>query len=204
MIHYPNKKNPYVAKAMDATNRGMDFERLIDESNTFYRLHKRAIIHKKPTPIQIVKVDYPKRQLAKIVEAYYKVPSTTDYNGIYRGLYLDFDVKESHSATSFPLKNIHAHQIDHLAAIHEHGGVAFILIYFKTHGTVHLVPYALLTNYIKRAEKGRKSVTYAELVKEAYPVKIGYRPSIDYLDAVDAWLKTQDNNLKPNLKSAIR
>ncbi|TVP94260.1 MAG: Holliday junction resolvase RecU [Acholeplasmatales bacterium] len=185
MINYPNKKGPYISQTMDATNRGMDFERLIDESNTFYRLNQQAVIHKKPTPVQIVKVDYPKRQLAKIVEAYYKVPSTTDYNGIYRGYYIDFDVKESHSATSFPLKNIHAHQIDHLEAVNKHGGLAFILIYFKTHGTVHLLPYKVLAQFVKRAEKGRKSMTYEELVTQALPVKIGYRPSIDYLVAVD-------------------
>ena len=34
-----------------------------------------------------MKVDYPNRSHAKIVEAYYQTPSTTDYNGIYRGKY---------------------------------------------------------------------------------------------------------------------
>lgn len=203
MIHYPNKKKPYVTQAMDTTNRGMDFERLIDESNTFYRLSERAVIHKKPTPVQIVQVDYPKRQLAKIVEAYYKVPSTTDYNGIYRGLYLDFDVKESHSATSFPLKNVHAHQVEHLAAIHRHGGIAFILIHFKSHGTIHLVPYPLLAQFVTRAEKGgRKSITYAELLNQAYSVKIGYRPSIDYLEAVDSWLMSEAHSTRTELNTA--
>ena len=65
----------------------------------------KAVIYKKPTPVQIVKVDYPRRESAKIVEAYYKVPSTTDYNGIYRGKYIDFEAKET-KAKTFPFINI--------------------------------------------------------------------------------------------------
>ena len=43
--------------------------------------HGLAVIHKKPTPIQIVRVDYPQRSRAKIVEAYFRQASTTDYSG---------------------------------------------------------------------------------------------------------------------------
>ena len=63
---------------------GIDFESLINNSNGYYLNNNIAAIYKKPTPIQIVKVDYPARNKAKIVEAYYRVPSTTDYNGIYK------------------------------------------------------------------------------------------------------------------------
>ena len=41
------------------------------------------IIYKKPTPIKITKVDYPSRDKTVIKEAFFTVPSTTDYNGIY-------------------------------------------------------------------------------------------------------------------------
>ena len=42
----------------------MDFEEAINQSNQYYLLNKQAVVHKKPTPVQIVKVDYPKRSAA--------------------------------------------------------------------------------------------------------------------------------------------
>ena len=94
--------------------RGMSLENDLNDSNAYYCSCDRALIHKKPTPIQVVKVDYPERSAAKITEAYYKTPSTTDYNGIYRGRAIDFEAMETRQKTSFPCKSIHPHQIEHL------------------------------------------------------------------------------------------
>ncbi len=47
---------------------GMLFENALNTTNEYYRLHNKAIIYKKPTPIQVVKVDYPDRTKAKITE----------------------------------------------------------------------------------------------------------------------------------------
>lgn len=189
MINYPNKKNQFERDKVSVKRRGMTFESLIDESNTFYLNQNIAVIHKKPTPIQVVHVDYPKRQLAKITEAYYKTPSTTDYNGVYKGHYVDFDVKESINKTSFPIRNIHQHQYEHLKNVHNQGGIAFLLIHFKSQNTLHLLPFKALNYFYERSKKGRKSISYDELLKESLPIKESYRPSIDYLKAVDILLK---------------
>ncbi len=191
MIKYPTKKSGFTRQKTSVKNRGMNFEALIDESNTFYRHQKKAVIYKKPIPIQIVKVDYPDRQHAKIKEAYYKTPSTTDYNGIYKGHYIDFDVKETKNKTSFPLKNIHAHQIDHLNAIDAAGGIAFLLIRFTLYNTVYLLPINALNHFLQRATTGRQSFTYQELQNEGILVKEGYRPTLDYLKAVDTIIHTK-------------
>ena len=97
MIGYPNKKRTMVQNNVrdNYMGRGMSLEDDLNKSNAYYMEMKRALIHKKPIPIQIVKVDYPQRSSAKIVEAYYKTPSTTDYNGIYRGKAIDFEAKET-------------------------------------------------------------------------------------------------------------
>ena len=39
----------------------MSFEKMIKATNDYYLSHGLAVIHKKPTPIQIVRVDYPQR-----------------------------------------------------------------------------------------------------------------------------------------------
>lgn len=185
MIKYPNKKADYARDKVSVKRRGMTFEALVDESNTFYLNQGIAVIHKKPTPIQVVHVDYPKRQLAKITEAYYKTPSTTDYNGVYKGHYIDFDVKESINKTSFPIRNIHTHQYEHLKQIHLQGGIAFLLIHFKSQDTMHLLPFDALDHFYLRSLDGRKSISYKELLEHSIQIKEGYRPTIDYLKAVD-------------------
>ena len=87
---------------MTYSNRGMTLERMINASIKYYRETGQAVLHKKPTPVQIVNVDYPRRSAAKITEAYFKRASTTDYNGVYRGYYLDFEAKET-KQNIFPL-----------------------------------------------------------------------------------------------------
>ena len=122
MVNYPNgKKKAYTSKPTSAGGRGMVLEKDINVTNMFYLSIDKAVIHKKPTPVTIVKVDYPARSAAKITEAYFKLPSTTDYNGIYRGKYVDFEAKECASHTSFPLKSLHAHQVQHLQNVINHG-----------------------------------------------------------------------------------
>jgi len=184
MIKYPNKKNTYT-KEVRYGNRGMKFEEMINESNTYYLAHNQAIIHKKPIPIQIVKVDYPSRQGAVIKEAYYKVPSTTDYNGLYKGYHIDFEAKETKNKTSFPIKNIHPHQIDHLMQIHEHGGIAFILVHFRQHEEIYLLEAKKLKAFEKRSLSGRKSIHLEEFQEEGYLLKESYAPRVDYLSVVD-------------------
>ena len=117
-MNYPNgiKKENFQEKKqkeINYKNRGMTLESELNSSNEYYREIDKAYIYKKPTPIKIVKVDYPSRDKAVIKEAYFTIPSTTDYNGIYKGKYIDFEAKETKSKSSFSLANIHPHQIKH-------------------------------------------------------------------------------------------
>ena len=75
MVSYPNgskvySKQPVVQdRPSSFARRGMTLEDMINTSNQFYREHGQAVVYKKPTPIQIVKVDYPQRSKAVIREA---------------------------------------------------------------------------------------------------------------------------------------
>lgn len=189
MINYPNKKAAFVEQKINHSNRGMSFEHMINETNEHYLAHNIAIIHKKPIPIQIVKVDYPSRSGAVIKEAYYKVPSTTDYNGIYKGLYIDFEAKETTSTSSFPLSNIHPHQIEHLSKIEEHGGISFLLIFLKKLDQVYLLETKHLLHFVKRSKNGRKSISVSEIQEFGYPVTESYVPRINYLKVLDEIIK---------------
>ena len=105
-MNYPNKIKKNNNKFITYANRGMTLEELINKTNDYYIETDQAIIYKKPTPIGIVKSDY-----KNITKAYFKAPSTLDYNGVYKGYYIEFDAKETNSSTSFPISNIHEHQL---------------------------------------------------------------------------------------------
>lgn len=169
------------------SNRGMSLEEDINVTNQFYLHSKRAIIHKKPTPIQIVKVNYPKRSAAVITEAYFQAKSTTDYNGIYKGKHLDFEAKETKNKTSFPLANVHEHQVHHLQQIVEHGGICFMIIRFSTLNETYLLPAEyLLSFWEEHLRGGRKSMRYEDISRLGYDIPSSYQARVDYLRVIDA------------------
>ncbi len=191
MIQYPIKRKLHV-KTVNYANLGMTLESDIEASNTYYLNHDIAVIHKKPTPIQVVNVSYPARNKAKITEAYYKTPSTTDFNGVYKGRYIDFDAKETNSKTAMPLKNVHPHQIDHLKQVTKQNGIAFLIVHFKPYNEYFLLPASILFEYWDHQdeEKGRKSIPYETFKKRAYLITFGYQPRLNYLKVIDDYLLT--------------
>lgn len=164
-------------------NRGMTLESELNNSNEYYRDIEKAYIYKKPTPIKITKVDYPSRNKAVIKEAFFTIPSTTDYNGLYKGKYIDFEAKETKSKTSFALMNIHPHQIKHLDNIDKNGGIAFLIVRFTTLDETYLLTAKKLINFLEK--ENRKSIPLEFFKQEAALIKESYNPRIDYLKIVD-------------------
>lgn len=196
MVNYPNMKRSWQSSTLSThdkkhytAHRGMSLEEDITLSNQYYLSHDIAVIYKKPTPIQIVKVDYPRREAARIVEAYYKTPSTTDYNGLYRGKYVDFEAKETKVKT-FPFANISKHQIDHLQKIINHGGIAFVIIAFTSLNEVYLIDASHIINDYYHSQ--RKSITYEKIKNLGHLIPQGYQPRLDYLKVVDDWYFKED------------
>ncbi len=163
-------------------NRGMNFEADINITNLFYLNEDKAVIYKKPTPITINKVNYKSRKDAVITEAHFNTPSTTDYNGVYKGLYIDFEAKET-KLNFFPLSNIHNHQIEHLKKIIDHGGIGFILVNFTKLDKIYLLFGNDLFNFIEN--NNRKSIPVDYFEKYGFLIKPKYNPRIDYLEIID-------------------
>lgn len=189
-LNYPNgkKRNGSVSnhRPYRFGNRGMTLEEDINDTNTYYLAIKRAVIHKKPTPVQIVRVNYPKRSAAVITEAYFKQASTTDYNGVYREKYIDFEAKETKNKTIFPLANIHDHQIEHMKAVVEQGGISFMIIRFSTLAETYFFPAEkLFKHWNVKLNGGRKSIPYQTIQQMGYLIPFQYKARVDYLAIID-------------------
>lgn len=182
-MKYPNGIIKINKNTRSYSNRGMDLEWDLNDTNTYYLENNIAVIYKKPTPITINKVDYKSRCDAVITEAHFKIPSTTDYNGIYKGKYIDFEAKETKSLTSFPIKNIHKHQIDHLNRIYSLGGIGFIIVRFTALNKTYLLYIEQLNNFINN--NNRSSIPISYFKDNGYLIKEGLRPRIDYLKILD-------------------
>ncbi len=179
-------KQPSTNLSNTYSNRGMNLEEDINSTNEFYLESNKAVIHKKPTPIQIVNVHYPKRSAAVITEAYFQAKSTTDFNGVYQGKYIDFEAKETRNKTLFPLANIHEHQFEHMQSVIDQGGISFGIIRFTTHKETYFIKSELLLLYWKQMLKGGgKSIPYSIFQKEGWLIPFKYQARVDYLKIID-------------------
>lgn len=192
MIQYPGSKKVYQrpANSKVTSRRGMSLEEDINTSNNHYLIKDTAVVHKKPTPIQIVNVDYPARNKAKITEAYFRQASTTDYQGVYRSYALDFEAKETKNKTLFPLSSLHQHQIDHLRNVHRHGAIAFLVIRFNSFDETYLILAREFLPYLD-SEKSR-SLPLSWIKKHGHLVPQSYQIPCDYITVLNQVLSEKE------------
>lgn len=159
--------------------RGSELEELINLTNEKYREKKLALIQKIPTPITPVQIDRASRH---ITLAYFDKRSTVDYIGTVQGVPVCFDAKECRS-TTFPMQNVHEHQVLFMQDFEEQGGIAFLLIYFSGEGRYFYLPYDRLVDFWNRSKTGHaKSFRMSEL-DDAYEIRsmgcyLNYLPAI--------------------------
>ena len=104
--------------------RGSTLEEYINRTNEKYLENGLALIQKIPTPITPITID---KQTRHITLAYFDQKSTVDYIGAVQGIPVCFDAKECHTDT-FPLRNIHEHQVVFMENFEKQGGIAFFLV----------------------------------------------------------------------------
>ena len=168
--------------------RGSTLEELVNRTNEQYREMGLALIQKIPTPITPINFDKDTRH---ITLAYFEQKSTVDYIGAVQGIPVCFDAKESRSDT-FPMANIHDHQVRFMQDFEKQQGIAFILIYYTERDMMYYLTLSKLLEFRKRAENGGlKRFKFEELDPEFFIPKKG-NILVPYLDGIQKDLNTRN------------
>ena len=168
--------------------RGSTLEEFLNRTNEKYLEQGLALIQKIPTPITPVKIDKEHRH---ITLAYFDQRSTVDYIGAVQGIPVCFDAKECHTDT-FPLQNLHEHQVEFMRAFEKQDGIAFLIIYYSARNELYYMPFKEIDRFWNRAKDGgRKSVRYEEL-NPKYFMALKNSCMVPYLDALQIDLQERD------------
>ena len=114
-----------------------------------------------------------------------------DYIGAVQGIPVCFDAKEC-AVKTFPLQNVHEHQIQFMKEFEEQGGIAFIILHFTALDEMYYMPFRDLEKFWKRMETGgRKSFTYDEIDK-TYQIRASRDILVHYLETIQKDLTERD------------
>lgn len=168
--------------------RGSTLENLLNKTNEKYRDMGLALIQKVPTPITPIKIDKEDRH---ITLAYFDQKSTVDYIGAVQGIPVCFDAKEC-STNTFPLQNIHEHQITFMEEFEKQGGISFLILYYSSRKIFYYLTFRKMKEFIDRAKAGgRKSFLFEELGPE-FTIVPRNGVFIPYLDTLQKDLEQRD------------
>lgn len=150
-------------------NRGKELEKAINAVNLKYRKEGLAVIYNLPLPVVVTS------------QGPVPISTPTDYVGCISpdGKGVAFDAKETRNTTSFPLANIHDHQLNFLTLYESCGGKSGFLIWFKEVDETEAfwTPASFIEEFMET--ETRKSIPYKRFKKE-WRVEI-----TDYLNLFD-------------------
>ena len=168
--------------------RGSTLEDMLNRTNEKYLANGLALIQKIPTPITPINIDKESRH---ITLAYFDQKSTVDYIGAVQGIPVCFDAKECNTDT-FPLANIHEHQVRFMEQFEKQDGIAFILIAYTHRDQFYYLRVAELKRFWERAkEGGRKSFRLEELDPDYFLPEVS-GVLVPYLNALQKDLASRD------------
>ena len=106
-----------------------------------------------------------------------------------------FDAKEC-AATTFPLQNIHPHQIRFMEEFEAQGGIAFIVLYYTGLDEMYYLPFQKVKSFWERMEAGgRKSFTYEE-IDHSWRIRAYRDMLVHYLEMIAKDLEYHQQNDK--------
>ena len=168
--------------------RGSTFEDLLNRTNEKYAENQLALIQKIPTPITPINIE---KETRHITLAYFDQKSTVDYIGAVQGIPVCFDAKEC-KADTFPLQNVHEHQVRFMGDFEKQNGIAFLIIYYSHRDCFYYMTYRELLGFWERSVKGgRKSIRFEELNEKYFFTSQG-GVLVPYLSALQKDLDDRD------------
>lgn len=168
--------------------RGSTLEDMINRTNDQYREQGLALIQKIPTPITPVRMD---KETRRITLAYFDQKSTIDYIGAVQGIPVCFDAKECKTDT-FPLANIHPHQIRFMADFEKQNGISFLLIFYSSRDEYYYLRYEELLRFWNRMEAGGLKRFHYEELTPVFFLRKRAGVLVPYLDGIQRDLSLRD------------
>lgn len=169
--------------------RGSTLEDFLNRTNDTYLEQKLALVQKIPTPITPIQIDKESRH---ITLAYFDKKSTVDYIGVVQGVPICFDAKECRT-DSFPLANIHEHQVEFMQNFEKQDGVAFMILYFSARDQFYYLTFREMMEYWNRARNGgSKHFSYSELDAKWFIRQRSGGVLVPYLTALAKDLEERD------------
>jgi recombination protein U len=164
-------------------HRGDAFETIINYANEQYKNKGIALIQKIATPMK------PKRRGKDIIGAYYEEKSTLDYIGVYEGLAISFDAKETKEISGFPLSNVADHQYEFMKKWTENGGRSFLVVNFVTLNQTYRLEFYQLDWYWKQAKanpgvRGLHRIPTEEFTQNTTQLRSKNGIALDYLKGI--------------------
>ena len=170
--------------------RGSTLEDMINRTNDRYREKGLALIQKVPTPITPIKIDKEHRH---ITLAYFEQKSTVDYIGAVQGIPVCFDAKECNVRT-FPLHNVHEHQVAFMKDFEQQGGKAFLIIHYTSEQKFYYLHIRQLLTFWQRAQEGGRKSFRMEELDPAYFFDSGSGFLVPYLEPLSLDLESEVDN----------
>ncbi|ASZ08961.1 Holliday junction resolvase RecU [Mesoplasma chauliocola] len=159
-------------------NQGMFLETLLNITHQKYLDNNECLVSKIPT--SIIPISTKNNQ---ITSAKFYSSMNCDYIGVYKGLYFEFEAKETYKEY-FDFHLIRKNQKNKMNLVIQNKGIAFLIIYFGSYEEFFLIDYFTLLNW---TNKNKKSIPYEWFIDNAYQLyldnefKLNYLPKINFL-----------------------
>ena len=112
-----------------------------------------------------------------------KVLGKVSIMGIDIGNMTREEAKETLNKTSFPLHNIHPHQIEHIRGVLFQKGIVFLIVRFVKLNRTYLLFGEDFVDYIDHHDRASIPLSYFE--QRGHLILDQYHPRVDYLKVID-------------------